>query len=158
MNITQRLSLMLAAAVCAFPLSGQTAASKPDLSGKWHLNLDKSWQAGGARLHYQSIVLEIDHREPAIRIVQTVDGGAKVIPIEVKTDGVPVKSNILGGEAISWAKWENHTLVSYLRRDTGGGRMLEIVRRLSVSADGKTMTAIREQKGAADIAEYWDKR
>ena len=157
MQIFKRLGAGALAVALLAPLSLTQLTSKPNLSGKWNLNLEKSWEAGGAKLHYQSILLEIDHKEPAIRIVQTVDG-SKVIPIEVRTDGVPVQSSILGGAATSWAKWEGNTLVSFLHRDTGNGNSLEIVRRLTISADGKTMTAIREPLGGKLIAEFWDRK
>jgi len=126
------LILTLAIAGLAIADSGN---GKPDFSGNWVLNLDKS--NFGKSKKPEGMTLTVTHNGDNMHAVQTTNtaGG----PLDVKGDW------ILDGKEHDNAttKWEGNTLVSDRRMTDGTTQRIY----LTLSSDGKTATEKVMTKG-----------
>lgn len=116
------------------------AQNKPNLSGTWKMNAQKSkFEQGGPKgitikLDHQkstlqeSLTLTDDQREQTANFTYTLDGKESVQQL----DGEPIKTT---------AKWEGESLIVAFKNDRG----FTFIRKITVSADGKTMTIDAKQ-------------
>ena len=84
---------------------------KPNFSGEWKLNLEKS--SFGALPPPASISRTITHAEPALTIVeqQRTDMGDQTATRKYVTDGTETVFTASGADVKSAAKWDENTLV-----------------------------------------------
>jgi len=115
------------------------AADKPDLSGDWKMDVDKS--QFGPIPPYTSMTCKIDHKDPDLTIVQTSSGaqGDQVLNLKYSTDGKETTNSLMGNDAKSKAAWEGKTLVVNSNLDAGGAT-IKFISKYSLSDDGKTLT------------------
>lgn len=147
----------LLAVLLAFVVTtGQPA--KPDFSGDWRINAAKS--NFGPLPAPSAMNRSISHKEPALTIVeeqQSAMGDQKTTRKYV-TDGSEIAFEVQGMSVPSTASWQEHALVFVSRVDAAG---LTITDRMTLSADGKTLTSlvhITSAQGDADITIVFDKQ
>ena len=136
MRTLRVLSVFAALAFGAVTLSADT---KPDLSGTWKLNIDKS-DLGGAPI--TELVVTVDHKEPSFKF--TAKGSAGGQDFEetesFTTDGKPTEDSRGGTVKCHWDGAA--LLIEGTSSDGNGGDSSRIV----LSADGKTLTRDAVQK------------
>lgn len=121
----------------------QQPDSKPDFSGTWALQPDRS------SLEIQvpeSSVFTIDHQDPHWRLERThvFDGRANTLVLDLLTDGVPVVREVGGVEIHSRLYWEGDTLVLE-SVDTLNGEEFNNVVRYRLADEGRTFIADERQ-------------
>jgi hypothetical protein len=141
----------------ALVIGGQLAA-KPDFSGEWKLNVAKS--DFGALPPPAFITRNITHAEPALTIVeqQRSDLGDQDTTRRYVTDGTETSFTASGADVKGSAKWDEATLVVVSIVDAIG---LTFNDRMSVSADGKTLTSlvrIGSPQGDLDLTLVFEKQ
>ena len=138
MNALRTLLLLSASVLCAVALS---AATKPDFTGTWKLNVEKS-DLGGAPI--TSVVVQIQHKDPTF--TYTAKGAADGQDFEESetftTDG-KASQDSRGGTLK--AQWDGEVLVT---EATGPDGNPAYTSRMALSADGKT--TIRDHLPAND--------
>ena len=126
--------LILAAAGCAL------AADKPDFSGNWKMDVNKS-DFGGSPPP-ESFTRKIEQAEPSLILTdeQTspLAGHEKVVRTYT-TDAKVTTYEWMGSEVKSAAHWEGNELVIVGKVDASGTEVV-VTSRLTLSADGKTLT------------------
>ena len=127
-----------------FALSALAADTKPDFSGVWKLAVARS-DFGNAPAP-QSMLTQIDHKEPEILVRSKITGpqGAYNSEYRYVTDGRENTNTIRGNEIKSRATWDGSTLKVTARAAGQGGVQVEFVDQWALSADRKTLTMIRE--------------
>jgi hypothetical protein len=130
--------LMIAAIVCVCATIA-SAQTKPDFSGTWKMNREKSKFAGGGP---DSLLIKIDHKEPAFVENWTVStpDGERSFQAKYTTDGTETEQEVMGRTAKTSAKWEGDALVIEFKSEGGFFK-----RKLTLSADGKTITKMVTQ-------------
>ena len=148
----------LLALLLAFVVTAGQPAAKPDFSGDWKINVAKS---SFGPLPAPSVMnRSISHKEPALTIVeeqQSAMGDQKTTRKYV-TDGSEITFEVQGMSVPSTASWQERALVFVSRVDAAG---LTITDRMTLSADGKTLTSavhITSPQGDADITVVFDKQ
>jgi hypothetical protein len=140
MKLRNIAAFMIAATVslCALIASAQT---KPDFTGSWKLNREKSkFERGGP----DTLSIKIDHKEPTFAEdwKMTTPNGERSFQAKYTTDGKESEQEVLGRTAKTSAKWEGDALVIEFKTETGFFR-----RKITLSADGKTITKVVTQSG-----------
>jgi hypothetical protein len=122
--------------------SSATAQKAPNFTGTWVLAVDKS--DFGAMPAPQSRTDVIEHNEPGLTIKRTAatPNGPINLTLVYAVDGKPHKNTTPQGEITSSLKWEGQVLVIESTLDTPNGPAA-ITDRMSLSADGKTLTQKR---------------
>jgi len=131
-------ALMIAAIVCVCA-SIASAQTKPDFSGTWKMNREKSkFERGGP----DAILIKIDHKEPAFAENWTVStpDGERSLQAKYTTDGKETEQEVMGRMSKTSAKWEGDALVIEFKSEEGFFK-----RKITLSADGKTITKIVTQ-------------
>jgi hypothetical protein len=115
------------------------AADKPNLSGSWKMDVDKS-DFGGSPPP-ESFARKIEHSEPALIFTddQTSALGSEKAVRKYTTDGKETTYNWMGGAVKSAAHWEGNVLVIVGKVDANGAEMT-VTSRITLSTDGKTLT------------------
>ena len=129
------LTLLIAAIVCLYA-SMAGAQTKPNFSGAWKMNREKS---KFARVGPDAILIKIDHKEPALTehwSITTPDG-ERSFQAKYTTDGKETEQEVMGRTAKTSAKWESDALVIEFKSGEGSFK-----RKITLSADGKTMTKV----------------
>jgi len=128
-----------------------SADSRPDFTGVWELNLERSILRGQAP---KRIVMQIEHREP--RLVQQIhftsaDGVERRMTFAYET-GAETTNSLGGAPARTSARWEGEELVVESKVKTPC-REFHFEDHWSVSDDGRTLTmAHRNDDLAGQIA------
>ena len=134
MKTRTRAALMIVASfcVCSSIISAQT---KPDFSGAWKMNREKS--KFEAIENIRDIVNKIEHKEPNFSesITVTSTDGDQTIEGKYTTDGKEAAVEFPSGSAKATAKWEGDALTVEWKTEGGNFR-----RKYTLSADGKTLT------------------
>ena len=150
-------------AVCLLLLGAVAAGGqeKPNFTGTWKMNPEKSRLSDGTRIPYFSeFVREIDHKEPALRVTEKIKappdaGGDRTLMWNVRTDGTV--SETAGDDAVKISvKWNDNRLVEHVVAE-----QWDVVRTGSLSADGKTITAhfvLTLEGGTQEGTEVWEKQ
>ncbi len=137
---SQQTSLALLILAPAVILS---AGTKPNFTGIWKLDVAKS-DLGSAPI--QALVVEVEHREPVFKYVaKGVAGGQQFEEQEsLTTDGKPGQDS-RGATVVT--TWDGDALVT---QASGGDGSPLYESRISISADGKTITRVFVTKRADD--------
>jgi hypothetical protein len=159
----QRRVLILAAVVAAAAFAAP-ADSKPDLSGDWKLNIEKS--NFGPMPGPDSEVRTIDHKDPALGIHSVRTGGPQgdaTTDTKFTTDGKEVVNTIKTPngdlEIKTTMTWEDKTLVATSKLDIQG-MDISVVEKWELSEDGKLLTIngkINTPQGDFETSQVFDK-
>jgi hypothetical protein len=138
----QRLAVIAVAAAVVLPFAAR-AQSKPDFSGTWTMNAEKSdpppqgrggGRGGGGPVTIKqsgdTLTVESEGRGGPVTMTYKLDGSESVNQVQGR-GGVT--------EAKSKAHWDGSKLVIETTRDIGGNSVTTTETR-SLSADGKEMT------------------
>lgn len=134
-------AVMALALATALPVSS-AAQDKPNFSGTWVLQTDKS--DFGMIPGPTSRTDIIDHQEPKFTIQRTAATaeGENKLDLAYAVDGKPWKNQAGSQEVSSTLHWEGQELVVVSEVDTPQG-LATLTDRWSLSADGKTLTQTR---------------
>jgi hypothetical protein len=129
-----------------------TAAERPDLTGVWRMNRDKS--EFGFLLGPASRTDRIEHREPSLKLTRTQSQGDAEVSADwaCTTDGRECLNTARGNPLRSTVRWDGDALLVESR-----GRFqdqdVRIQERWTLSSDGKTLTVQRHlasERGETD--------
>ncbi|HEU0176209.1 MAG TPA: hypothetical protein VFV58_18245 [Blastocatellia bacterium] len=128
-------ALMIGAIVCLCA-SIAAAQTKPNFSGEWKMNREKSKFADSGP---NAVLIKIDHKEPALTEEWSMSTSDGELSFQAKytTDGKEIEQEVMGRMAKTSAKWEGDALVIEFKTADSFFR-----RKISLSADGKTMTKV----------------
>jgi beta-lactamase regulating signal transducer with metallopeptidase domain len=135
-----------AAAASAFSLSlSQDKGAKPNFSGKWKSEStvnevgDMPFPPG-----YKGEMIDIDHKDPELKVIKTIEAGAKiVVELSYTTDGKE-KANTWGNvPARSKINWNGKQMIISTSIDTGSGTV-EAKEIWDLGDDQKTLIITRE--------------
>jgi hypothetical protein len=146
-------------ALLAFPLTAADPA-KPNFSGEWKMNADKSDFGQLPRpLAYQR---NIEHKDPVIRMVarQSTQMGEQTVVSTMRSDGVQTTNPSRTGDTKTTGRWLGRDIELTTTKQVEGG---EAVTRetWSLSADGKTLTStthLKTPRGELDVKMVLDKQ
>jgi hypothetical protein len=127
------------------------ANSRPDFSGVWKMNCEKSVVRGAVP---KQVLIRIEHREPALvqQVLFTSASGVEQLQNFVCEVGVEVSNSIGGVPARTRARWEGTELVIESWMKTLD-RELYFKDHWSMSNDGETLTmAHRDDDLAGQIS------
>ena len=115
------------------------AADKPDFSGNWKMDADKS--VFGPMRPPTSMTRKIDHKDPAISVdeARVAEQGDMNTTFKYSTDGKETTNSMMGNDVKSTAVWEGKTLVIKSAGNFGGADV-KFTDKWSLSDDGKTLT------------------
>jgi hypothetical protein len=136
------ITLMLV--FCMFSLAYLVEAqSKPNVSGTWKMNAEKSkFEKGGPK----TITIKFDHQDAKLieAFSITNEQGERTLNFTYTLDGKEAAQE-MGGQAITTiAKWEGNALILEFKNGQG----FNFNRKINVSGDGKTMTIDVKQTNA----------
>lgn len=116
------------------------AADKPDLSGTWTIELDKS--DFGMMPPPSKMERKVAHKDPQITIntLQVTPRGERNSETKYTTDGKENEVQLMGRPAKVTAKWDGSALVVTTKLAVEGAEVVQ-VERWSLSSDGKTLTS-----------------
>ena len=116
------------------------AADKPNFSGEWSLDADKS--NFGPMPPPATMTRKIQHHDPEMTMDQATTGGPQgdqSFQFKYSTDGKETNNEIMGTAAKTKASWDGNALVINMSVDAGGNE-IKITDRVTLSDDGKVMT------------------
>jgi hypothetical protein len=125
-------------APAAKPAAAQPIDAKPDFSGEWTINLAKSDFANIPPP--KSLVRKIVQTGASLTIVDEQSGGGNdgSTTRKLSTDGATSTSTMQGMVTTVSAKWEGDAILANTSIDS---MKLNLSDRMSLSADGKTLTS-----------------
>jgi hypothetical protein len=131
------LAMALALIVLALP-----ALAKPNFSGDWKVNVSKS--DFGQMPAPSSMTGKITHQDPSLKVAikQSGERGDFEYEMSYSTDGKETTNEIRDNTMKSTAKWDGDVLVIDTKGSFGGNDVT-IQDKMSLSADGKTLTLKR---------------
>jgi hypothetical protein len=135
--------LLVAAAFSARPI----AQARPNFSGKWTLDLDKS--DFGPMPGPDTMSASIDHKDPDITMSTTQKSAQGEISEtrHLSTDGKPTTNKVTTGAgeqtSNSTTKWDGNKLLVATRLSVNGS-IINISETWELSADGKNLSISRE--------------
>ena len=118
------------------------AADKPDFSGNWKMDADKS--VFGPMPPPTSMTRKIDHKDPASLSSNSRRAGPQGdqnSTFKYSTDGKETTNSMMGNDVKSKAVWEGKTLVITSAANFGGADV-KLTDKWSLSDDGKTLTDV----------------
>lgn len=133
-----RRSLIAIAALTLF--SGLLSAQdKPNFSGTWKMNGEKS--DFGPMPAPEKLVRVIDHKDPEMQIKTTQSGqqGEVTSELKYKTDGTESVNKMRGQDVKGVAKWEGDKLVVRSKREVQGME-ISITETWTATDAGKVLT------------------
>jgi hypothetical protein len=144
--------LSTAALLAAFATAPALAQAKPDFSGAWKLNAEKSdpmGGGGGGGGMMRNAVTTITQTATELTLVTKFGENSRTA--SYKLDGSEsVNPGMRGAETKSKAKWDGATLVlEHVRNMSGPNGDMQMMSKevRSLSADGKTMTVVTTSQG-----------
>lgn len=154
-----RRSLLTACALCVFTAGLLSAADKPNFTGQWKLNVEKS--NFGPMPAPSSQTLKIEHTDPDVTTTtdQESDQGKMSYVIKYKTDGSEVANDIRGAQAKSVGKWEGEAIVVTTKLDFQGTE-ITLSNTMKMESAGKnmsTVTKIQTPQGEFEQSLVFDK-
>jgi len=117
------------------------AADKPDFSGDWKMDADKS--AFGPIPAPTSMTRKIDHKDPELTVATSTAGpqGDQNTTAKYSTDGKETTNSLMGNDVKSKAAWEGKTLVITSTANLGGAD-IKFTQKWALSDDGRTLTDV----------------
>ena len=136
--MTRRLFAVLYACLAIGSVAAM-AADKPDFSGKWKLNTEKS--DFGPMPKPEKAEYSVDHKDPQLNVKSTAVGQMGEVTNDVKmtTDGKEFINVLHGQEIKGTAKWDGTTLVVTQKIQMQGAEIV-VVQKWIMSDDGKSIT------------------
>jgi hypothetical protein len=116
-----------------------TAADKPNFSGSWKMDPDKS--TFGPIPPPTSMSRKIDHNDPALNFVEerSAAQGDQTLTFKYTTDGKETTNELMGNPVKGTANWDGAALVIAMKADFGGNE-IKLTDKWTLSDDGKTLT------------------
>lgn len=154
--LTVAFLLIVCPAVCPTSLCAQDSASdaKPNFSGRWRMDKDKS---NFATFQAPDIVVQVvDQRGPTMNVhtVETRGKQTNTADVSYFTDGSTSSNIINGRQAESKAFWDGNALNIRTTEKDSKGEDVVIEDRWELSDDGKTLNRtshIITSKGSVDM-------
>lgn len=145
--------LSTAALLAAFATAPALAQAKPDFSGAWKMNAEKSdpmgGGGGGGGGMMRDAVTTITQTATELTLVTKFGENSRTATY--KLDGTEsVNPGMQGGETKTKAKWDGATLVlEHVRNMSGPNGDMQVTSKeaRSLSADGKSMTVVTTTQG-----------
>jgi hypothetical protein len=122
-----------------FPSFGLQAQSRPDFSGNWRLNAEKSNFGGLSFPAKMTRKVVHEGQDLAITTYQADRSGETTAEAKYAIDGKEWTNALRGGDVKSVLKWDGGVLVVNWKRDVRG-TTLSAEERWTLSPDGKTLT------------------
>ncbi len=119
------------------------AADKPNFSGDWSLDADKS--NFGPMPAPASMTRKVDHTDPAMNVTEITTGGPQgdqTIKMIYSTDGKETTNEMMGTPVKATANWDGGALTIKMAANFGGTD-ITITDKWTLSDDGKTLTDLR---------------
>lgn len=155
-NINRRMVLGLAlfGSLCF-------AQSKPDFSGEWKLNVEKS-DFGAVPQKPEGLSRKIEHKDPELKVAttQTAGGNTQTRESKYTTDGKDSMNKYGETEVKSVAKWEGAALNIMTSREVQGNTITQ-TENWTLSGDGKELIVnndIKTPMGELKIKLVMDKK
>jgi hypothetical protein len=151
------VALRLLAIMVVLPLGlFAQVANKPDFSGTWQL--DQLRSRFGDIPQPKSLVIQIEHREPLIRIltVTTTDKGEARETLELTTDGKQHARIAPGPPCVATARWDRWTGTRLVVEVNCAGNSRS--RRFTLGAKGRilsTVLTILDRSGEKKAYEFF---
>jgi hypothetical protein len=132
--------------LCAVIVDAQSKSTRPDFSGKWVLNLEKS------KLQIPpptSSLFEIDHREPDFRLTRTHVYGDRsdTITMHLTTDGTEYPQQFGELKARTRLYWEGPTLILDMTFNLKHDKGTNVVR-YSLKNAGRTLVSVEKWRSS----------
>lgn len=156
-----RRSFVLSVFVAAGLIAGAgQAQAKPNFTGDWKLNVDKS--NFGPMPAPEKLTQKIEHKDPSMKVSQSQSGpqGEMSWDVTYSTDGKETSATIGPMETKSTAVWEGDVLVVETKLKAGEADIV-IKSKWTLSADGKTITQAAHlvtPQGELDMTYVMDKQ
>jgi hypothetical protein len=133
--------LMSTLFVIAAAASIAMAADKPDFSGSWKMDADKS--VFGPMPPPTSLTRKIAHKEPDLTVDEARSGaqGDMNMTMKYATDGKETTNSLMGNDVKSKAVWDGNILVITSNANFGGADV-KLTNKWTLSEDGKTLTDV----------------
>ena len=132
----RNLSCLLILALCLSSASlFVVAQSKPNVSGTWKMNAEKSkFERGGPK----GITIKFEQQESTLKeaLILMNEQGDQTLNFTYTLDGKESAQEIQGQPVKASAKWDGTTLVLEFKSEEG----FSFLRKITVSTDGKTIT------------------
>ena len=119
------------------------AADKPDFSGNWKMDADKS--NFGPMPPPTSMTRKIEHKDPALSVEEARSGGPQGdtnLTMKYSTDGTETTNSLMGNDVKSKAAWDGKVLVITSNANFGGSDV-KLTDKWTLSDDGKTLTDVQ---------------
>lgn len=115
------------------------AADKPNFSGNWKLNAEKS--DFGPMPKPAKIDYVLTHKDPELKVKSTAvtQAGEVINEVKILTDGTEFTNELHGQQIKGTAKWEGQILV-VTQKATMQGTEIVVVTRWTLAEDGKSLT------------------
>lgn len=141
-NARRRTGIMIWGLVFAVTCCLAAAQAKPNFSGNWKMNGDKS--DFGAFPGPTSRTDKIDHKDPSLKLTTNQSGaqGDITADLSYSTDGKETTNEIMGTEVKSTAHWDGNTLVIDSKANFGGAD-ITLKDKWALAEDGKGITIDR---------------
>ncbi len=158
--MSKTVSLFVAFCWLAGAAATLSAADKPDYSGDWKLNVQKS-EVGP--MSPASMTEKIDHKDPDLKVVTAATGGPQGdVSYQAKytTDGKECSNEFGGMQAKSTVSWDGSSLTFSTKMNAGDADVV-IKGKWTLSADGKTLTQsahVTTPQGEFDMAYVFEKQ
>jgi hypothetical protein len=119
------------------------AADKPNFSGDWSLDVDKS--NFGPMPGPATMTRKVDHSDPAMKVTEATTGGPQgdqTLTMNYSTDGKETTNELMGAPVKATASWDGSALMIKMAANFGGTD-ITITDKWTLSADGKVLTDLR---------------
>lgn len=118
------------------------AADKPDFSGSWKMDADKS--TFGPMPPPTSLTRKIAHKDPDVSVEEARSGaqGDMNMTMKYSTDGKETTNSLMGNDVKSKAAWDGKALVITSNANFGGADV-KLTNKWTLSDDGKTLTDVQ---------------
>lgn len=143
MMTTRRTITTAIGGVLLLCASSVFAADKPNFSGEWKLNVDKS--NFGPIPPPNAQVMKITHKDPEVTSTTDQDGmeGKVTFTVKYKTDGTETVNEIRGAQAKTVGKWDGESLVVTTKLDFQG-MDVTLNNTMKMASDGKNINAVNK--------------
>lgn len=124
---------------CLLAVFAAAQTKQPNLTGTWKMNAEKSkFEQGGP----SEITIKFDHKDASLSesLILATPNGDRTVDTKYTTDGKESTQEVMGTQGQTSAKWEGETLTIDWKVEGGS-----FTRKISVAADGKTMTMVVKQ-------------
>jgi hypothetical protein len=157
--MTRKRFLLTICALVGFAAGMGQAHAKPNFTGDWKLNSDKS--NFGPMPAPTSMSMKIDHTDPKMKVATSQSGAQGDMNFELNylTDGTETTNTVGPMEAKSVAKWEGEALVIDTKLNAGGSD-ITMKSKWTLSEDGKLLTNaahLTTPQGEMDLTQVFEK-